>query len=52
MVSTKHAGFIINYDRATAGDIYRLIMKVKKEVFEKTGIMLEEEQIFLGDFTF
>lgn len=51
MVSVKHAGFIVNYDKATAEDIYRLIVKVKKEVFEKTGIMLEEEQILLGDFS-
>lgn len=50
MISTKHAGFLINYDKASAGDIYALIQKVKKEVFEKTGVKLEEEQIFLGEF--
>ncbi|NLI10371.1 MAG: UDP-N-acetylmuramate dehydrogenase [Elusimicrobia bacterium] len=49
-VSEKHAGFVINYENAAASDIYALIQKVKKEVFEKTGIMLCEEQIFLGEF--
>ncbi len=50
MISQKHAGFVINYDKASAFDIYALIQRVKKEVFEKTGVKLEEEQIFLGEF--
>lgn len=50
MVSEKHAGFVINYDKASASDIWLLIKKIKKEVFEKTGVVLEEEQIFLGNF--
>jgi UDP-N-acetylmuramate dehydrogenase len=52
MVSKKHSGFIINYDNATASDIYILIKKVKEIVFQKTGIMLELEQIIVGDFNY
>ena len=49
-VSTKHAGFIINYDNATAKDIYDLICEVQKQVKEKTGYSLELEQILWGKF--
>ncbi len=49
-VSTKHAGFIINYQNATAQDIYNLIKEVQKIVKEKTGFKLEPEQIFWGKF--
>ncbi len=49
-VSTKHAGFIINYQNATAQDIYDLIKEVQKIVEEKTGFQLEPEQIFWGKF--
>ena len=49
-VSTKHAGFIINYENATAQDIYDLIKEVQKIVKAKTGFELEPEQIFWGQF--
>ena len=49
-VSTKHAGFIINYQNATAQDIYNLIKEVQKIVKKKTGFKLEPEQIFWGKF--
>ena len=49
-VSTKHAGFIINYENATAQDIYDLIKEVQKIVKKKTGFELEPEQIFWGKF--
>ena len=49
-VSTKHAGFIINYENATAQDIYDLIKEVQKIVKKKTGFKLEPEQIFWGKF--
>ena len=49
-VSTKHAGFIINYQDATAQDIYDLIKEVQKIVKKKTGFKLEPEQIFWGKF--
>ena len=43
MVSTKHSGFVINYDNASSADVVRLIDDVKKVVFEKFGVMLEPE---------
>lgn len=42
-VSEKHAGFIINKNRATAKDICALIEQVQKEVLAKTGYTLECE---------
>ncbi|MBR3144909.1 MAG: UDP-N-acetylmuramate dehydrogenase [Clostridia bacterium] len=48
MVSEKHAGFIINYDNATAKDVKSLIKKVKDTVYEQSGVNLAEEVIFIG----
>lgn len=50
-VSEKHAGFLINKDNATSADMYKLIMEVRDRVKESTGVELEPEVIFLGDFT-
>ena len=50
MVSTKHCGFIINYDNATATEIYELIKRVQSIVYEKQGVMLEPEVRLIGDF--
>jgi UDP-N-acetylmuramate dehydrogenase len=50
IVSAKHAGFIINYDNATAADIKNLMDEVKRRVFESTGVNLELEQILWGNF--
>ncbi|MCX7641865.1 MAG: UDP-N-acetylmuramate dehydrogenase [Elusimicrobiales bacterium] len=49
-VSEKHAGFIINLGNATSSDIYSLIKIIRDEVFKKTGIKLELEQILVGEF--
>ncbi len=49
-VAQKHAGFIINYNKATAQDIRNLMTEVQKIVKEKTGFSLELEQILWGDF--
>ena len=43
MVSEKHAGFIINYDRATSRDILDLVALVQKTIYEKNGIRIEKE---------
>lgn len=43
MVSTKHAGFIINYDHATCQDVLHLIKEVQTIVYQKTGFQLECE---------
>ncbi len=47
-VSEKHAGFVINKNNATCGDILALIQLVKKEVYEKTGYLLEPEVRLVG----
>lgn len=48
-VSYDHANFLIN-NGGCAADIYKLINSVKKKVFERTGIMIEEEVVYIGDF--
>jgi UDP-N-acetylmuramate dehydrogenase len=49
-VSEKHANFIINFNDALAQDVYELIEIVKKRFYAKSGILLETEIIFLGEF--
>lgn len=49
-ISIKHAGFIVNKENATAEDIINLIEKIKKEVYENSGVQLEVEPRFLGEF--
>ncbi|MBC6314536.1 UDP-N-acetylmuramate dehydrogenase [Listeria grandensis] len=48
-VSRKHAGFIVNIDKATATDYMTLIEHVQKTVFEASGIMLETEVKIIGE---
>lgn len=50
MVSTKHAGFVINADNATATDVYNLIQHIQATVKEKFQVELEPEVRFLGEF--
>lgn len=50
MVSSKHCGFIVNYDKATSMDIYMLINHVRKTVMEKFGVRLEPEVKMVGKF--
>jgi len=47
-VSTKHANFIVNRGRATAGDVLDLIRLVGKTVEEKSGVTLELEVKIVG----
>ena len=49
-VSEKHCGFVVNRGGATADDVRALIRAVQKKVFENSGVMLEPEVKFLGDF--
>lgn len=49
-VSEKHAGFIVNFNRATPQDIKTLIDRVREEVQKKFGVVLELEQILWGKF--
>ncbi|MEF9952360.1 MAG: UDP-N-acetylmuramate dehydrogenase [Clostridium sp.] len=49
MVSEKHAGFVINYDNATATDVINLINKVQDIIKEKNDINLETEVKIIGE---
>jgi UDP-N-acetylmuramate dehydrogenase len=49
-VSEKHANFIVNLGGATAKDVRGLIVQVQRTVYEKTGVMLEPEVVFVGEF--
>ncbi len=46
-VSTKHAGFVVNHDNATAQDILDLIAHVQNVVEKKFNVRLEPEIKFL-----
>ena len=43
MVSTKHAGFIVNKGNATCKDVLELIDYIKSEINKKFGINIELE---------
>lgn len=49
-VSEKHCGFVINKDHATSRDIRDVIREVQRRVLENSGVKLEPEVIFLGEF--
>ena len=49
MVSEKHAGFVINYDNATAADVKGLMTLVTQKVLAEDGVTLEPEVIFVGE---
>ena len=46
-ISEKHANFIVNRGNATASDILRLVETVQKEVYKRSGILLETEIIYI-----
>lgn len=48
-VSTKHAGFIVNINNATAAEYIALIEHVQKTVKEKFGVELEREVRIIGE---
>ncbi len=49
-VSEKHANFLVNDRKGTATDLRRLADRVRAEVRRRTGIELEEEVVYLGDW--
>lgn len=49
-VSQKHAGFVVNDQNATAEDVRELIEEVKKKVYESSGVELQPEVKFIGEF--
>ena len=50
-VSEKHANFFVAEKGAKAISLFKLVQYVKDKVSNKFGITLEEEIIFIGDFT-
>lgn len=48
----RHANFILNVGNASSTEIYRLAKLVQSVVYEKFGVHLEEEVLYLGDWTF
>ena len=50
-VSEKHANFFVAKKGAKAISLFKLVQYVKDKVSTKFGITLEEEIIFIGDFT-
>jgi UDP-N-acetylmuramate dehydrogenase len=49
-VSQKHANFIVNHGGAKAKDVRGLIVQVQRVVYEKAGVLLEPEVVFVGEF--
>jgi UDP-N-acetylmuramate dehydrogenase len=49
-VSEKHANFIVNDQRGTAADVRRLAEHVRAVVAERSGVTLEPEIEFVGDW--
>lgn len=49
-VSPDHANFIVNMGRARAEDACRLIQSLQRDVWDRYGVQLEPEVIFLGEF--
>ncbi len=48
-ISKKHCNFFVNNGKAKSSDIEKLILRVKKEVNNKTGINLDLEIKIIGD---
>ncbi|MCC7103181.1 MAG: UDP-N-acetylmuramate dehydrogenase [Fimbriimonadaceae bacterium] len=51
MLSKRHANFMLNAGAATATEIYELAQIAKQAVFHKFGVTLEEEVLYLGDWS-
>lgn len=49
-VSEKHCGFVINRENATSAEILQVIRDVQRIVKEKSGVTLEPEVRFIGEF--
>lgn len=48
-ISTKHAGFIVNIDGATAADYLGLIEHIQTVILEEAGVTLETEVRIIGE---
>lgn len=49
-VSEKHANFIVNDRKGTAADVRRLVDRVRARVLEQSGVDLQPEIVFEGDW--
>ena len=50
-ISKKHCNFFVNKKNANSHDLEKLINRVKKKVFDKTGVNLELELQIIGKTT-
>lgn len=50
-ISPKHSLSLVNFDDAKAIEVKSLADKIKQIVFEKFGVKLEEEVLYVGSFT-
>jgi UDP-N-acetylmuramate dehydrogenase len=48
-ISARHANFIVNRGGATAADIRALAETMKARVWERFGVRIEEEVLYVGD---
>ena len=48
MVSELHAGFVINYNKATTCDILKLIKHIQTTVYANDGVLLCTEVLLVG----
>ena len=49
MISDKHANFIVNLGKATAGEVIDLMEMVERKIYEEKGISLEREVKVVGE---
>ena len=49
-ISDKHCNFFVNYGNAAAADVASLIEEAERRVFEHSGIRLEREVAFVGEW--
>lgn len=48
MVSNKHANFVVNFNHASARDIYEVIRQVQQKVYERFGVWLQMKVKLVG----
>lgn len=51
MIGSRHANFLLNVRGATASDIRRLAEHAACQVQDRFGVQLEEEALYLGDWS-
>ncbi len=49
-VAERHANFIVNRGHATAADVRAVAETVKQRVFDRFGLQLEEEALYVGEW--